>query len=119
MFDVGERLQQLVAGHLVWGEPIERDGVTVVPASVVRGGGGGGEGEQPASDGGPGGRPAGSGSGGGMGLVAHPAGALVVDGQNVRWVPAINVNRIVLGGQLVAVAALLVIRQFVKGRHHR
>jgi uncharacterized spore protein YtfJ len=114
MFDVGERLQQLVAGHLVWGEPIERDGVTVVPASVVRGGGGGGEGEQP--EGAEGGRPAGSGSGSGMGLVAHPAGALVLDGQNVRWVPAINVNRIVLGGQLVAVAALLVVRQLVK-RH--
>jgi hypothetical protein len=32
------------------------------------------------------------------------------------WEPAIDVNRIVLGGQLVAIVALLVLRTFLKRR---
>ncbi len=34
----------------------------------------------------------------------------------MTWRPAIDVNRIVLGGQIVAVATLLTIRSIVKAR---
>ena len=34
----------------VFGEPIERDGVTVVPVAVVFGGGGGGTGQGPSGE---------------------------------------------------------------------
>lgn len=75
----------------VFGDPVERDGVTVIPAAAVRGGaGGGGEG------GGNGG------GGGGFGIVARPIGAYVIRDGDVSWRPAIDVNRV-----LVLVAALV------------
>ena len=37
----------------------------------------------------------------------------------VRWRPAIDVNRVVLGGQLVAITALLTMRLLVKLRARR
>ena len=94
----------------VFGDPYERDGVTIIPAASIRGGagGGGGEGSTPDGEG------SGSGSGGGFGLAAKPAGAYVIVGTDVRWQPAINVNRIVLGGQLVVVVLLFVLRSVLR-----
>jgi uncharacterized spore protein YtfJ len=65
----------------VYGDPIESDGVTVVPAAKVGGGGGGGGDSE--GDG-----------GGGFGLGARPVGAYVIKDGDVRWVPAVDVNRI-------------------------
>jgi uncharacterized spore protein YtfJ len=89
----------------VYGEPYERNGITVIPAAMVMGGGGGGEGEQEEGQ---------KGSGGGFGLRARPVGAYVVKGDQVRWQPAVDVNRVILGGQLVVLAALVVIGSIVR-----
>jgi len=96
----------------VFGEPIARDGVTVVPVAKLRGGGGGGTGE----GGGPEGKGQGSGAGLGFGIMAKPAGVYVVDGTTVTWRPAVDVNRLALGGQIVAVIALLVLRSVLRRR---
>jgi uncharacterized spore protein YtfJ len=84
----------------VFGEPYERDGVTVIPAAAVRGGAGGGGGKQQTGE---------EGEGGGFGLLARPAGAFVIKDGTVTWQPAVDVNRIVALGVLgwVAVAWLL------------
>lgn len=114
--DVAELMQNTrdaLTVKRVYGDAYERDGVTVIPVANVRGGGGGGEGEGNAPDG----SGSGSGSGGGFGVAAKPAGVYVVEGNNVTWRPAIDVNRIVLGGQIVAVVALFVLRSIV--RHFR
>jgi uncharacterized spore protein YtfJ len=66
----------------VFGEPIEADGVTVVMAAKVGGGGGGGGDSE--GDG-----------GGGFGLGAKPVGAYVIKGEEVKWVPAVDVNRLI------------------------
>jgi uncharacterized spore protein YtfJ len=95
----------------VYGDPYERDGVTVIPAAAVRGGGGGGGGESTSPDGGP----AGSGQGGGFGLSARPVGAFVLKEGTVTWQPAFDV-RVVLGEQIVAIVALLAVRGIVKAR---
>ena len=95
----------------VFGEPYERDGVTVIPAAVIRGGAGGGQG-----DGADGEARTGSGTGGGFGLTAKPAGVYIIEGNQVRWQPAVDINRIVLGGQIVAIVALLVLRGVVRRR---
>jgi uncharacterized spore protein YtfJ len=92
----------------VYGEPYEKNGVTVIPAARVQGGAGGGGGEGPQGEG--------SGSGSGFGMNAKPVGAFVIRGEEVEWRPAIDVNRVVLGGQLVGIAAMLLIRAFVKSR---
>jgi uncharacterized spore protein YtfJ len=71
----------------VFGEPYERDGVTLIPAAAVRGGAGGGTGTK--------GETGEEGEGGGFGLTARPAGAYVIKDGTVTWHPAVDVNRIV------------------------
>lgn len=92
----------------VFGEPYEKDGVTVVAVANVRGGGGGGGGEGKEGEG--------KGSGGGFGMTARPVGMYLIRGDEVTWRPAVDVNRVVLGGQVVAVVALLVIRSILRSR---
>jgi hypothetical protein len=48
---------------------------------------------------------------------ARPAGAFVIHGDDVAWRPAIDVNRIIMGGQLIAAAALLLAITVVRNRH--
>jgi uncharacterized spore protein YtfJ len=95
----------------VFGTPITQDGVIVVPVAKVSGGGGGGRGTGPAKDGGKQ-----SGDGGGFGVVAKPLGVFVIKEGKVAWRPSVDVNMVILGGQLVAVAALLVVRAIIKSR---
>ncbi len=95
----------------VFGEPIERDGTIVVPVAAVRGGGGGGGGQGPNGEG--------SGDGAGFGLVARPVGVFVVRGDDVTWKPAVDVTRIVLGGQLVAIVGFFTLRAIFRSLSHR
>jgi uncharacterized spore protein YtfJ len=89
----------------VFGEPYEKDGVTVIPVAAVGGGGGGGSGEQKGE---------GKGGGGGFGMSARPAGMYVIKGEDVKWIPAFDMNRVIMGGQIVAIIALLTLRTIVK-----
>ena len=113
--EILEQARDVLSVRRVFGEPIEREGLVVVPVATVRGGAGGGSGESAAS----GERPAGGGRGGGWGASARPAGVYVIKGGDVRWQPAVDVNRVILGGQLVAIAALLTVRSIVKARRRR
>jgi uncharacterized spore protein YtfJ len=91
----------------VFGEPYEKDGVTIIPAARVRGGAGGGGDDAEAT---------GRGSGSGFGISAHPVGAFMIRGGELSWRPAVDVNRAILGGQVVVVVALLTLRAFLKAR---
>lgn len=84
----------------VFGEPIERDGTTFVPAASIMGGGGGGEGEN--------GGGADSGMGGGFGLRARPVGAYVIREGKVEWQPALDLLRLGLAGIVLAALFILV-----------
>jgi hypothetical protein len=96
--------RQALSAEGVYAAPYEKNGITVIPAAVVRGGGGGGGGTGP--DGG--------GRGGGFGLKASPSGAWVIEGDKVEWKPAVDVNRAIRGGQLVALAAILTVRSVTR-----
>jgi uncharacterized spore protein YtfJ len=95
----------------VFGEPIERDGTTVIPVAKVMGGGGGGEGGGPgASNGGSDATAGGpTGAGGGFGFRAVPAGAYVIKGGEVSWEPALDLNRVILGGQVIGLVFVLIL----------
>jgi hypothetical protein len=43
----------------------------------------------------------------------------VIRGQDIHWQPAIDINRIILGGQAVAIVALLTLRTLIKARAKR
>jgi uncharacterized spore protein YtfJ len=92
----------------VFGEPYERDGVTVIPVASVMGGGGGGTGQDVGGA---------SGSGGGFGIRARPVGAYVIREGAVRWEPSLDLNRIILGGQILV--ALLLVRGMIRRRRRR
>jgi len=106
--DVIAQARDALTVKRVFGEPYEKNGVTVIPVARVQGGAGGGGGEGPEGQG--------KGSGSGFGISARPVGAFVIQGDEMTWRPAVDVNRIVLGGQIVAVVALLTIRSIVKAR---
>jgi uncharacterized spore protein YtfJ len=73
----------------VFGDPIEHDGVMVVPVARVGGGGGGGSDTE-------------HNGGGGFGLGARPVGVYVVKDGQVSWRPAVDPVRVAF----VVVAAL-------------
>jgi uncharacterized spore protein YtfJ len=62
----------------VFGEPIERDGISVIPVAVAIGGGGGGVG------------PDDQGSGGGYWGVVRGIGVYAIRDGQVRFIPAID-----------------------------
>lgn len=106
-----EQAKDAVTVRRVYGDPLEKDGVTIVPAARVQGGGGGGGGEGPEGQG--------EGSGAGFGVNARPVGAFVIRGDDVTWRPAVDVNRVILGAQVLALVGLLVLRSIVKARARR
>ena len=105
----------------VFGEPVSRDGVTVLPVAKVSGGGGGGSGEgHPRARGeGRASEGAGRGYGGGFGISTKPVGAFIIKNGSVRWRPAIDRTKVILGGQVVAIMAMLTIRTIVRARIRR
>lgn len=106
--DVITQARDTMTVKRVYGEPYEKEGMTVIPAARVQGGAGGGGGEGPQGEG--------KGSGTGFGMNARPVGAFMIRGNEMTWRPAVDVNRIILGAQVVAVVALLTIRTIVKAR---
>jgi uncharacterized spore protein YtfJ len=104
-------VKDAMAVSRVFGESYQVDGVTIVPVATVRGGGGGG-GEGAA----PGGEGTGTGAGLGFGVIVRPVGAYMVKDGEVSWQPAIDVMRIVLGGQLLCLAAVFALRGLRKRR---
>jgi uncharacterized spore protein YtfJ len=120
MLDEGkEALQEILSNvkegmtvSKVFGDAYEKDGNTVIPVAAVRGGGGGGGGGGAGVEG----EGEGHGSGGGFGLSARPVGVYVMSEDGVKWEPALDVSRIAIGGQIVGVIALLVLRSLIKSR---
>jgi uncharacterized spore protein YtfJ len=113
VMDVKESMkqaQEALTVKRVFGEPVVRDGITVIPAARVQGAAGGGSGEAPEQ---------GGGSGTGFALNAKPFGVYVIKDGDVVWRPAVDVNRMILGGQIVAIVALLLFRAVVKARAKR
>jgi uncharacterized spore protein YtfJ len=95
----------------VFGEPVVQGDVTVIPVARVQSKGGGGGGAGPAQDG-----QTQRGRGGGFGLAAKPVGVFVVRSGKVSWRPSVDVNRIVMGGQIVAAVGILALRSVLRAR---
>jgi uncharacterized spore protein YtfJ len=87
----------------VYGEPIEKDGITLIPAARVSGGGGGGGDAE-------------HNGGGGFGISAHPIGAYVIRDGKVSWEPALDLGRVIFMGQIVAIVMFLTLRSIFKSR---
>ncbi len=99
--EVLNQTRDAMTARRVYAEPYKEDGVTLIPAANVIGGGGGG------------GDTEGNG-GGGFGMSARPAGAWVIKDGEARWRPALDLNRVIFMGQVVAIVGLIVARSIVR-----
>ena len=97
-------LREALSARQVFGERVERDGVTVIPAATVIGGRGGGGGSRGSGEGdADAGEPA-SGAGMGLGLVAWPSGAFEIREGRAAWRPTLDITRILLAALGVGLA---------------
>jgi uncharacterized spore protein YtfJ len=96
-----EGAREAITVRRVYGDPIERDGITIIPAADVMGGGGGGS--DSAENG-----------GGGFGMWARPVGVYVLRDGQVTWEPALDVSRIAIMGMVTAIVTMLVLRSVAK-----
>jgi uncharacterized spore protein YtfJ len=94
--------RDMIAVRRVYAEPVTQDGTIVITAAKVAGGVGGGGGHDGQGQ---------EGEGGGFGVQARPAGAYVIKDGGVRWVPAVDVNRM-----MMMVATVLVSYLFTRAR---
>ena len=89
--EILEGARDAITVERVYGDPVEGEGVTIVPAAAVGGGGGGGGDDE-------------GNGGGGFGVKARPVGAWVIRGDEVAWRPAVDVNRIAVYAFLLGLA---------------
>ncbi|MBX9246121.1 sporulation protein [Actinotalea ferrariae] len=106
-----------------FGEPVHQDGVTIVPVARVVGGTGSGWGSGELGAGTTAaearGEGSGSGGGGGFGVAVTPLGVYVVRGTEVEWRPALDLGRVILGGQLVGAVAVVALSWALRARRRR
>jgi uncharacterized spore protein YtfJ len=104
--DMFRGVREAASASRVFGEPVNRGEMTIVPAACVRGGAGGGGDE-------------GSRGGGGFAIKAKPVGAFVIRNDSVEWKPVIDVGRLVSTIALIAGAWLILWRRNRKTRSRR
>ncbi|NUU17390.1 hypothetical protein HP550_09025 [Cellulomonas humilata] len=112
--DVTRAVNDTLTVRRVFGEAYEREGTLVIPVARVWGatGSGSGSGEVGAraeaaeSEDVPAGVQQGHGGGGGYGVHVKAVGVFVVDGSGAHWQPALDLNRVILGGQIVGAVVL-------------
>ena len=101
--------QDALSVRRAFGEAYMAEGVMVIPVARVGGGAGGGSGEAPDAT------AKGKGFGTGFGMGAQPIGVYEVSDAKVVWKPAVDVNRMVRGGQvlvgILAVCLTLILRR--------
>lgn len=84
---LGERIGVRATVRTVFGEPVARGDMTIIPVARVRWGYGGGSGTGPVRSDGTNGETIGSGSGAGGGLMTDPMGYVAVHPDAAEYVP--------------------------------
>lgn len=97
-----------------FGESYQVDGITIIPVATVRDGGRGRSDTRKDGPSGEEGR--GIGARLGFGATVRPVGVVVIKDGKVSWQPTIDVMRVILGGQLLGLAAILALRRLIERR---
>ena len=98
---LAERIGTRLGAATVFGAPVERDGVTVIPVAVARFGIGAGSGTDPSKGQ--------EGEGGGGGGIVAPTGYIELKGGKSRFVPVIHPARMLalVVGAVIAVSVIV------------
>jgi uncharacterized spore protein YtfJ len=103
---LADRVGAQVKSATVYGPPVERDGVTVVPVATARFGMGAGSGVDPSKHQ--------EGEGGGFGGAVTPTGYIELKDGRSRYVPIVHPARMMGLVAGVALAAALLLRPFAE-----
>jgi uncharacterized spore protein YtfJ len=95
--DLADRIGARVGAHAVFGEPVEREGVTVIPVARAAWGFGGGSGQGDE----------GEGSGGGGGASASAVGYLEIKDGETSFRPIIDTRPFVIAAAFGLAAGLI------------
>jgi uncharacterized spore protein YtfJ len=113
---LADRLGGRFSAGTVFGQPVERDGVTVIPVATAQFGFGGGSGADPSKGQ--------NGEGGGGGGRATPAGYIELKDGRSRFVPVVHPARMLAMAGAIILTALLILqlpkaqpRSRLPGRH--
>ena len=108
---IAEKLGAVARAATVFGEPVERDGITVIPVAKARWGFGGGAGQR--KDEGAGGKQE-DGAGGGGGVQVTPVGFIEIKNHeaNFRPIRTVSLSWIIMGG----IFSLFLLRETLKRR---
>ncbi len=112
---LAERIGVNARASTVFADPVERDGVTVIPVAKARWGIGGGAGssknpDQSQND---------EGSGGGAGVLLSPVGYIEIKDGRARFTPIYDTGTILqllFGAGIVAMLVLRGVRKLVRSR---
>lgn len=101
---IAEKLGAVARAATVFGEAVERDGITVIPVAKARWGFGGGGGHRKDEDG----------AGGGGGVQVTPVGFIEIknDAANFRPIRTVSLSWIITG----SILALFLLRETMKRR---
>ena len=110
--NVTEQVEKTANVRAVFGEPVQADGVTLIPVACIKVSGGGGGGFKPAnSDDAEGGHRKGVGMG--MNIVTAPVGFIEIRDGEAQFVNVVDKNKLAFGaviaGGLVALMAIKMI----------
>ena len=108
---LAERLGGRLAASTIYGSPVERDGVTVVPVAVARFGIGAGGGADPIKKQ--------EGEGGGGGGTVTPVGYIELKNGRSRFVPVVHPVRMAALVLAAALGVLAILRPTVTSRPTR
>lgn len=99
---IADKLGAVARASTIYSEPIEREGITVIPVAKARWGFGGGVGHRKDEDG----------AGGGGGVQVTPAGFIVIKNGQAEFRPirTVSVPLLILGG----ISVLFLLRQTLK-----
>jgi uncharacterized spore protein YtfJ len=113
---IAERLGGAASASAVFGAPVERGGITVIPVARVRWGFGAGGGSGSAS-----GEEVGSGGGGGGGVLAAPLGFIAITDGRAEFQPirepmsGLTSAPIILAAGMAAWLAMTALRRLLRG----
>jgi hypothetical protein len=108
---LADRIGARFEASSVFGTPVERDGVTVIPVATIRFGIGGGGGSDPSKGQ--------DGQGGGGGGTASAAGYIELRNGRSRFVPAVHPARMFLLVATATLAGLALLRPLLVDRRAR
>ena len=94
---LADRIGKRAGAATVFGDPVERDEITVIPVARAAWGFGGGSGNAPE----------GGGEGGGGGAAAWPVGYIEIRGSETRFRPIFDLRPFVMIGALGLAAGLI------------